>query len=335
MNKARPRVLYVTNTTSRFVAIDETLLRERYHVQSLHVRRKSPALLWQSWQALNGCDVVIAWFASWHSLPVFLWAALRGVPRILITGGYDVANEPAIAYGLRRGGLPKLISGLVFRLSTCALPFSQAAYDEALRHTPLPPGKMETLLLGMQDDSAFQQPTDKEAIALTVSGLNPVAVRRKGIAEFVQAAQYLPDVRFVVVGKGDPETVRELQRLAAPNVEFTGYLPADDLTALRQRAAVYVQASHHEGFGLALAESMLARCAPVISRRGSLPEVVGDTGVYVDAVQPQAIAQGVREALARQLTLGEAARQRIVAQFPLSLRAQRFYAVIDSVLESR
>ena len=65
---------------------------------------------------------------------------------------------------------------------------------------------------------------------------------------------------------------------AAPNVRVTGRLSDEDLDALFASSAVYVQASLHEGFGLSLAEAMLAGAVPVVTSAGALPEVVGETG---------------------------------------------------------
>ena len=55
---------------------------------------------------------------------------------------------------------------------------------------------------------------------------------------------------------------------APPNVTLTGWVEEDELDALYRRAAVYVQASRHEGFGLSVAEAMLAGDIPVVTARG-------------------------------------------------------------------
>ncbi len=325
------RVLYVHNTNPTFVQLDLQILRERYDVQPLYVQQRSPALAAQMWQASANVDAVVAWFASWHSLPAFLAAKLRGLPTLLITGGYDVANVPEIAYGLRQGGLPKLLSGAAFRLADHALAFSETAYNEALQNTPLTPATTSILPLGVPDDPAFAQAVPKEHIAFTVSTLDAVAIRRKGIDAFVAAAPLLPDVRFIVVGKLKDAAAEALRNSAAPNVEFTGFLSEAALADLRRRAAVYVQASVHEGFGLAVAESMLGRCVPVVSRAGSLPEVVGQAGFYLDNRSPQAIAAGIQNAIAHP-EIGEVARERILREYPLAKRREGLLAAIANLV---
>ena len=80
-------------------------------------------------------------------------------------------------------------------------------------------------------------------------------------------------------------------------MEFTGWLSDEDLEALYARASVYVQASRHEGFGLAVAEAMLAGCVPVVMDVTAMPEVVDGAGVLISSQDPEAVAAGVREAL--------------------------------------
>lgn len=141
---------YITNLQSSFIKIDEELLRERYDVHTLYIPSRSPRFLKDTWNTVLNADVIVAWFASWHSLPAFILGRLLNKKCILITGGYDVANEPEISYGLRQGvGLSYVISSGVFYLSNFALPFSDIAYQEALQNTPLTDKKTRVIRLGV------------------------------------------------------------------------------------------------------------------------------------------------------------------------------------------
>lgn len=327
-----PQILYIYNTYNTFVEIDLKILQERYDVQPVYIRKRSLKLFPEMWRQSQSVDLVIAWFASWHSLPAFLVAAMRGIPRLLITGGYDVANVPEVNYGLRQGGIPYLMSDIVFRLTSIAVANSSTAYRETVQNTPLKASQVKTILHGVPKNSIFEIAEHKDNIALTVAVLKKLSVIRKGVVEFIKAAEYLPDMDFIVVGKPGDDYIDYLRQIAPPNVQFTGFLSDEDLAKLRQRAKVYVQASYHEGFGLALAESMLARAIPVVSRNGSIPEVVGDTGIYINEISPKAIADGVQRAMNLEEPLGELARQRVLTRFSVDTRADQLCQTIDDLL---
>jgi glycosyltransferase involved in cell wall biosynthesis len=91
-------------------------------------------------------------------------------------------------------------------------------------------------------------------------------------------------------------------------VIMTGFVPDDELVFLYSRAYALVLPSLVEGFGLPAVEAMACGTPVISSRAGSLPEVVGDAGVYFDPTDVGSIAgaihsfmndQGHREALAR------------------------------------
>lgn len=332
MSERRPRIAFVYNTYSTFIQLDEMLLSRYFDVDSLYIKNRRPSFLLDLWYKIKDADAIVVWFASWHTLPAFMMGAMRGIPRILITGGYDVANEPDIGYGLRGGGFSKFLGDRVFNLTTLALPFSETAHHETLKNTPLLPNKIKLVMLGVPDQALFSTPSPKERIVLTVAHLTPINIKRKNIVLVIQAAEHLPDLEFIVVGRGDDATLANLRQIAPPNVTLTGFLSDDDLTAIRQKAMVYVQASHHEGFGLALAESMLARAVPVVSRYGSMPEVVADAGVYLDHITPETITKGVESALQQAPVLGEKARHRILTHFPLHKRGEALRTILHEVL---
>ncbi|MEM7335966.1 MAG: glycosyltransferase family 1 protein, partial [Chloroflexota bacterium] len=56
----------------------------------------------------------------------------------------------------------------------------------------------------------------------------------------------------------------------------------EQLAHLYYSAGVLVTPSHYEGFGLPALEAMNCGCPAIVSRRGSLPEIVGPKGVMID-----------------------------------------------------
>jgi glycosyltransferase involved in cell wall biosynthesis len=165
-----------------------------------------------------------------------------------------------------------------------------------------------------------------------VGAIDHTTLVQKGQLPFVEAAGALPDVRFTVAGKWLDGSVHELRAQAGDNVEFTGWLSDEDLHATYRRAAVYVQASRHEGFGLAVAEAMLAGCVPVVMNVTAMPEVVGDAGVLIDSQRPEAVADGVRRALELGPDAARRARERILTAFPMERRREGILRVVEDAL---
>jgi glycosyltransferase involved in cell wall biosynthesis len=181
-------------------------------------------------------------------------------------------------------------------------------------------------------DPFGEEPGPKEREALTVGAIDRTTLVQKGQIPFVDAARLLPDVRFTLAGKWLDESVEELRGRAGENVEFTGWLSDADLHAAYRRAAVYVQASRHEGFGLAVAEAMLAGCVPVVMNVTAMPEVVGDAGVLIESQEPDEVAGGVRRALELGPDAAHRARERIVTEFPMDRRREGILAVVEDAL---
>ena len=111
-----------------------------------------------------------------------------------------------------------------------------------------------------------------------------------------------------------PAEIRELDISISPDGKG---LPAGSGTAV-QGALVYAQLSAHEGFGIALAESMLAGATPVVAPSGAIPEVVGTTGEYAAYGDVDATIAAIRRALEH--PRGELARARIAETFTLEQR---------------
>jgi glycosyltransferase involved in cell wall biosynthesis len=65
---------------------------------------------------------------------------------------------------------------------------------------------------------------------------------------------------------------------------------------------------------------MACECVPVVTDRGAIPEVVGDAGIYVPYGDPEATAQGIRQALSSEK--GGTARQRIEEMFTIDKREE-------------
>ena len=329
-----PRLLFVHNTRASFVAIDRQLLAERYAIDDLYQAGRLPP----AWRVVHGAlraDVVFGWFASWHTLLPITLAWLLRKPSVLIVGGFDTARMPDIGYGYQQGGLRRLGSRWVMRRAGRLVTNSRYSLREIEANTPIPPTRVTVIHHGVPDPFGTLPEGPRERVALTVGAIDRTTIVQKGQRPFVEAARHLPDVRFVHVGKWVDDTVEELRALAPKNVEFTGWLSDDELHEQYRRAAVYVQASRHEGFGLAVAEAMLAGCVPVVVDVTAMPEVVGDAAVRIRSQRPEEVAEGVRRALSLGPEARGRARDRILAEFPLERRRAALLRVVDEALSEQ
>ncbi len=259
------RLLFVHSRKASFIAIDRDILAERFEIEDLYQPGRWPNPL-KIVRGVVRADVVFGWFASWHTFFPITLAWLLRKPSVLIIGGFDSANMPDIGYGYQQGGLRRWASRWIMRRAGRLMTFSEYSLSEIARNTPIPPDQVTVLHLGVPDPFGEVGP-DKERLALTVGAVDRGTLLQKGQLPFVQAARELPDVRFVLAGKWLDDAIDELRAVAPENAEFTGWLSDEDLRDLYRRAGVYVQASRHEGFGLAVAEAMLAGCVPVVVER--------------------------------------------------------------------
>jgi len=81
------------------------------------------------------------------------------------------------------------------------------------------------------------------------------------------------------------------------NIRFIGYVNDAELKSLYQEAEVFVYPSLYEGFGLPPLEAMACGTPVIVSNTSSLPEVCGDAAYYVDPLNIESIADGMRAVL--------------------------------------
>jgi glycosyltransferase involved in cell wall biosynthesis len=153
-------------------------------------------------------------------------------------------------------------------------------------------------------------------IVLTVANIKRSNIDRKGLKYFIRAAKLLPDIDFYVVGGFYDNSIKLLRNLSPQNVYFTGAVYGDELLRMYNRADVYCQLSKSESFGMALAESMLCECVPIVSNKGALPEVVGDSGFFVKESAPEEISENILKALDSKS--GKKARDQILDNFSIT-----------------
>jgi glycosyltransferase involved in cell wall biosynthesis len=126
----------------------------------------------------------------------------------------------------------------------------------------------------------------------------------KNLRRCLEAFDSLPlkDYQFVITGRKDdffyPEIERQTAKLAAKDrIIFLDYVPSADLPHLYSMAQALIFASLYEGFGLPVLEAMACGCPVITSKVTSIPEVGGDSVLYVNPYSVDSIAQGMYQIL--------------------------------------
>ncbi|HYR76619.1 MAG TPA: glycosyltransferase [Pyrinomonadaceae bacterium] len=315
------KILFIHNHPTQFIRLDLAELQKRYQVTECYLpsRLMNPAAVWRQ---VKSHDLVFGWFASWHTCLPIEFARLLHIPSVLVIGGYDLANIPEIGYGHQRGGMKRWLSRRTMNSASCLITNSSYSQQEAVRNAGLAESQINAIYHGVPDPFGYLPQGPRARMALTVGNVDRSNLRRKGHEAFVQTAALMPDVDFVLAGAARDDASDYLRAMATPNVTLTGRLSDEELNDLYGNASVYVQLSRHEGFGLSVAEAMLAGCVPVVTRVGALPEVTGDSGIFIDAAEPMSVAQGIEKALAYSDEARASIRQRILDRFPMEKRGQ-------------
>jgi glycosyltransferase involved in cell wall biosynthesis len=202
---------------------------------------------------------------------------------------------------------------LAARRAKRVLTVSHASKDDILHYLRIPASKIDVIPNAL--DEQFETAPSEETIArvrerfllnapfvLYAGNIKP----HKNVDRLIEAFALLrrrefDGVKLLIIGDQISQ-YPNLRRLVHrhqlhQHVRFLGFVPDQTLAVLYRLASVFVFPSLYEGFGLPPLEAMASGTAVISSNVSSLPEVVGDAGLLVDPMNPQAIADAMARVL--------------------------------------
>lgn len=106
--------------------------------------------------------------------------------------------------------------------------------------------------------------------------------------------------RLLSIQKSHPEILTHeylAPKIQSGEVIALGFVPTKELKVIYKLAALYVQASFYEGFGLSLLEAMATKCLTLSSDQGSLHELKTKESLIFDPYDQHSLTQEIKKAL--------------------------------------
>jgi len=178
------------------------------------------------------------------------------------------------------------------------------------------------------DYKKFQMKIKKKPFVLFVGNfdMNESICKTKGLSYLIEAARQLPEIRFVVVGKGS--YLNKLKKISPPNIDFTGPLIGKPLIKLFNEAMIFCLPSLNEGFGLTILEAMASGCA-IISTID-----IGQEGIIIKPKNTEQIKKAVEVLLdnqAKTIKIGQKNRE-LAKKFTWNKFLDDVIKIYDSVI---
>lgn len=205
----------------------------------------------------------------------------------------------------------KIFYSLATKLSNQIITVSNFSKNELKKYLNVSDEKINVIYNGV-DTELFKKITDKTVLEkiklkyglankfiLTVGNVKP----HKNLVNLIKAFQHMqqyeqPDYELVIIGKKDGFINRDYHVFDIINndnalknkINFTGYIPTEDLPFIYNLASVFVFPSLYEGFGLPPLEAFASGTLTVVSNKSSIPEICGEATTYFNPEDPMDIS---------------------------------------------
>lgn len=292
---------------------------------------------------IRDCDVL---HVPHFNIPV------RRLPFPLLVTINDVghlADVLPISWSYRQ--VAKFYYSHAVRRSVHIITISEFSKQEIISRLDVSPEKITVILCGV-DTKRYHQVSEEvteEVLSrmhvqtpyLLISGsVRPHKNVGRVLLAFKELKQrYSIPHKLVIVGEREGFRINsrlpQLPEGVERDVVFTGFVSDDDLVAMYSGCEVFIFGSIYEGFGLPPLEAMACGAPVAVSHAASLPEVVGDAGVYFDPYSVDEIVNAVYSLIVdpEKRKRACAASLRRATAFNWSDRAEEYLHVYRSVGE--
>jgi glycosyltransferase involved in cell wall biosynthesis len=248
-------------------------------------------------------DAIFIWWWTYALWPVLLSRVLRRAS--LITGAFNFkfANTLEGKDYFRRPLWQRQLIRWAAKLCSLNLFINEFELRDCSRYFRLTGARFYPCTV--HEDYLRGPAKKREKVLFNIAWSGKGNLIRKGVPELLHAIRLLKDegihVRANLAGhEGDGvaflhQTIQDLR--IADRVTYLGPLSRSRKIELLRTCEIYVQPSHHEGFGLAIAEAMGCGACVITCDVGSVRSVVGESGIYVMPGSPRGLADALKNAL--------------------------------------
>lgn len=248
-------------------------------------------------------DVMFVWWWT-HALWPVLLARTRG-KACIVTGVYNLRLPPTFAGAdyFHRPAWQRAMIALATKWCSLNLFIDGTELTGCADAFGIDNGRIYPC--SVHEDYLHGPGPEREVALFNLAWSGKRNLVRKGIPELLDAVRLLRDTGTLVrvflagpVGDGKEELLARIRELGLTDqVTWLGALSRADKIGLLRSCELYVQPSHHEGFGLAMAEAMGCGACVITCEVGAVRSVVGDCGIYVQPGSPEALAEGIARGL--------------------------------------